>query len=58
MALQGYTTSYQLEPMPEAAQKLLRKGTNTLAVHCHQTRGGQYLDVGIAEVLPPRPADK
>jgi len=56
LALNGYTTSYQLEPMPEAAQKLLRKGTNTLAVHCHQTRGGQYLDVGIAEVLPPPPA--
>jgi hypothetical protein len=30
----------------------LRKGHNILAVHCHQTNGGQYIDVGIDAIVP------
>jgi hypothetical protein len=36
---------------PEAAGTL-KAGRNMMAVHCHQTRGGQYIDVGIVEVVP------
>ena len=43
----GFITSYE-EVAPEpAALATLMTGTNTLAVHCHQTKGGQYIDVGI-----------
>lgn len=43
----GYTTSYVLMDVTEALRAALRPGTNTIAVHCHQTEGGQYIDVGI-----------
>ncbi len=46
----GYTTQYVEVPLDEAARKLLKSGTNTLAVHCKQTGGGQYIDVGLVDV--------
>lgn len=50
-AVKGYSTQYYILPLPPAAQKLLRAGANTLAVHCKQTGGGQYIDVGIIELV-------
>jgi hypothetical protein len=47
----GYTTSYTLVPLPPKAVRLLKNGINTLAVHCHQTQGGQFIDVGVAVVF-------
>jgi autotransporter-associated beta strand protein len=44
----GYTTAYGAMPMSSAAQSAIMTGPdNVLAVHCHQTAGGQYIDVGI-----------
>ncbi len=46
----GFTSDYEPVPMTATGQAALRSGKNTLAVHCHQTNGGQYIDVGFAEV--------
>jgi Concanavalin A-like lectin/glucanases superfamily/Glycosyl hydrolases family 2, sugar binding domain/Glycosyl hydrolases family 2/Glycosyl hydrolases family 2, TIM barrel domain len=46
----GYTTTYITLPMNAAAQQALAaNGTNVFAVHCHQTTGGQGIDVGISK---------
>jgi hypothetical protein len=47
--LAGYVTEIVNVPLGEAAGAL-RKGRNTLAVHCRQTRGGQGIDAGIVEI--------
>jgi len=57
----GYIGSYTRVPMNEAAHQAILPGqTNTLAVHCHQTVGGQFIDVGLDErtvlVAPPQPS--
>jgi hypothetical protein len=44
---EGFTTAYELLPMNEAGRAALRPGVNVLAVHCRQTSGGQFIDVGI-----------
>ena len=46
----GYITSYEeVDPEPAALSGLVI-GTNVMAVHCRQTKGGQYIDVGIVTV--------
>jgi hypothetical protein len=49
LAATGYTTSYEYAVMStEARSAITSNGVNTLAVHCHQTTGGQYIDVGLS----------
>jgi hypothetical protein len=48
----GFTTSYVLLEINPPALALLQPGaTVTLAVHCHQTTGGQNIDVGLVNVV-------
>ncbi len=49
--LKGYTTSYITVPLDEKGVRSLKTGPNTIAVHCSQTGGGQYIDVGLALLI-------
>jgi len=50
----GYTVDYQSYRVGSEAARALQPGRNILAVHCHQTGGGQYIDVGLDLVKPAR----
>ena len=46
--LPDYTGNYSFYDISSTAQAaLVLGGENTLAVHCRQTSGGQYIDVGV-----------
>jgi hypothetical protein len=46
----GYLTDYEEMPISAEARATLKSGKNTIALHCKQTKGGQYIDVGIVKV--------
>ena len=45
--LPSFITDYDQFEISKAAAAALQPGENTIAVHCHQTTGGQGIDVGI-----------
>jgi len=54
LRVQGLATEYnEFDISPEAASAL-HSGNNTIAVHCHQTTGGQGIDVGMQVPLRTR----
>jgi hypothetical protein len=49
----GYSTEYTMVPLTAQGRAAVRPGKNTIAIHCKQTTGGQYIDAGIIDVVPP-----
>jgi hypothetical protein len=52
----GYNSFYQYIPFSRRARAALKKGNNVISVHCHKptdSRGGQYIDVGIVDIIVP-----
>jgi Glycosyl hydrolase 2 galactose-binding domain-like/Glycosyl hydrolases family 2/Glycosyl hydrolases family 2, TIM barrel domain len=49
--LTGANSGFAFVPLGAPARSALRPGSNTIAVHTHQTRGGQFIDVGLVDVV-------
>jgi hypothetical protein len=47
-----YSTEYGEQAITPEAKATLKPGKNTIAVHCKQTGGGQYIDAGLVEIVP------
>lgn len=51
----GFTTDYEVIEIQPDARRALRPGSKvTIAIHCRQDHGGQYIDCGFAEVKAAR----
>ncbi|NNE00776.1 MAG: glycoside hydrolase family 2 [Pirellulaceae bacterium] len=54
----GYISGYELKPIAVELRGAIRTGNNVMAVHCHQSTGGQFIDVHFVDAdnvpkLPP-----
>ena len=49
--MRGANSSYNLEITDLEARKILKKGKNLIAIHCHEDGGDQYIDAGIFMVI-------
>jgi len=55
LKLKGFQSEYEERAMTPAGKAALKPGgKNLIAVHCLQTMGGQYVDVGIVDVIPAK----
>ncbi|BCM90608.1 beta-glucuronidase [Abditibacteriota bacterium] len=48
----SHITAYKEIELGQQALAALKVGHNVLAAHCHQTAGGQFLDVGLSAYTP------
>jgi hypothetical protein len=53
----GFSTNYFEKGINTDAAGTLKPGVNQMAVHCHQTQGGQFIDAGIVVLRAPKAAE-
>ena len=53
-SLTGYTVEYVHTGIAGRAFDTIKPGRNVIAVHCKQTKGGQYIDVGLVDLVPAK----
>lgn len=53
-SFRGYTVRYENRKLNAQALASLKPGKNRISVHCHQTSGGQYIDIGLVSISPPK----
>jgi len=46
----GFIVNYDIFPLTPAGEAALKPGRNLIAIHCHQTTGGQYVDCGLVKI--------
>ncbi len=47
VTLLGHATDYTEIDISDKVKDVLQTGRSTLAIHCHQTAGGQFIDAGL-----------
>jgi hypothetical protein len=52
LRVKGFITDYEEFSIDPKAAAALKPGKNVIAVHCKQTKGGQYIDAGLVAVEP------
>jgi len=50
----GYTSDYEQFDLSPESKAALKPIGNVMAIHCHQTAGGQFIDAGIVKIETPR----
>lgn len=57
-SLDGYSSDYEVVGLDQKAGEAAKVGQNLLAVHCRQTRGGQFIDAHLvdADNVPELPS--
>lgn len=49
LKISGFIVNYDLFPLTPEGRAALKTGKNLIAIHCHQTVGGQYVDFGLVD---------
>ena len=49
--VKGYNIVHENFEISKEGKDALKTGKNTIAIHCHQTMGGQYIDAGFVRVI-------